>query len=245
MNKTNRRMILAASLLGSWMSSFGQSDVEVKMLVQPFPQVEYILNDTGRLKEVEVPVVRLPAGDHHLVFWAPNCGILDTVLHLAPGTPMVQMRKILRPTPEYLNYRRHARGVWLHKAMWRGIPLLVTIGFGIKAYSDHKAHDQAYDDLHALQDSYPTLALPSTISALKQVTIPAAQQKLDDTRQKFVISMALCGAGALATIYGFIRAGKLQYPSYQDKEKVRFDGLAWIPEGNTGMVITGISIPLR
>ena len=214
------------------------------MLVQPFPQVEYILGDTARFKEAVLPAVRLPEGDHHLVFWAPNCTLLDTVLHVSTGG-MMEMRKVLRPTPEYITYHRASEKVWLHKAMWKGIPMLFTLGFGLKGYFDHRAHDQAYDDLHALRDSYPTLLRPSDIEGLKQVTIPAAQQDLEDTRRRFVTSVAACGVGALATVYGFIHARKLKEPPYEDKEKVKFEGLAWLPVGGTGMYVAGISIPLE
>jgi hypothetical protein len=216
----------------------------IKLFVQPFYDVEYIYNDTMRLKEASVHVVRLPAGDHRFLFWAPNCSILDTTLHVESDKDM-ELHKVLKRTPEFLATERDRSRIRLHRTLWRGSPLLFTVGFGIKAFSDHKAHDRAYDDLHALRDSYSTLHVPSSIDALKQSTIPAAQDKLDATRRHLMISAALCSVGVLATVYGFIRAGKLKYPEYEDKEKVRFEGLAWLPMGNSGMYLAQIGVPLR
>gem|GEM_PF-644625 len=215
----------------------------IKLFVQPFYDVEYIYNDTVRLKESAVHVVRLPAGDHRFFFWAPNCSILDTTLHVKFDEDM-EFHKVLKRTPEFLACERVRSHIRLQRSLWRGVPLLFTMGFGIKAFYDHKAHDQAYDDLHALQDSYSTLHVPSAIKALKETTIPAAQDELDATRRRFIISATLCGVGALATVYGCIRAGKLKYPEYEDKEKVRFEGLAWIPAGNGGMYLAQIGVPL-
>lgn len=239
-----RSIAIALLLVGGALDSFAQDSVEVQMLVQPWHQVEYILNGNERLKTVDVPAVRLPVGDHRLIFWAPNCGILDTVLHVVSG-PAMELRKVLKPTPAYLAYQRSSRQVWIRKALWKGVPGLFTIGFGIKALSDHQAHDQAFDDLHELRDSYSTLSSPNDIQALKQVAIPAAQDELERTRKHLTTSLVLCGVGALATVYGFIRAGKLKYPAYEDKEKIRFDGLAWVPVGDGGMYLAGISIPIR
>jgi hypothetical protein len=133
----------------------------------------------------------------------------------------------------------------LGKALWRGLPLIFTVGFGLKGISDRKAHDQAFEDLHTLRDSYATINSPSTIAGLKGVAIPDAQAELDATRRRMTTSFALCGIGALATVYGFIRAGKLTYPQYEDKEKVRFEGLAWVPTANGGMYLAQIRVPIR
>lgn len=215
----------------------------IKLFVQPYYEVQYIYNDTVRLKEASVHVVRLPVGDHRFLFWAPNCSILDTTLHVEFGEDM-ELHKMLKHTPEFLAYKHDRSRIGMQKALWRGVPLLFTVGFGIVALSDHKAHDRAYDDLHALQDSYSTMNVPSSIKALKESAIPAAQDELDATRRQLIISTTLCGVCALATAYGFIRAGKLKYPVYEDKEKVRFEGLAWAPTGNGGTYLAQIEICL-
>ena len=227
-------------------TSMAQSpdSAEVKFWVQPYNQVEYILDGVERLKQVEYPAARFTEGDHRLIFWAPHCSILDTTLHVVGGVDMA-LRKVLKQTPEYLAYKREQSHVWLKKAAWRGLPLLFTVGFGIKSFSDKNAHDQAYDDLHALRDSYSTMVLPSAIEMAKTKTIPAAQEELDATRRQLTMSLALCGVGAVATVYGFIRAGKLSYPEYEDKERIRFDGMAWIPTAQGGMYLAQLSIPLR
>lgn len=221
-----------------------RDSAEVRFWVNPYNQVEYILDGVERLKQAEYPAARFTAGDHRLIFWAPHCSILDTTLHVVGGVDMA-LRKVLKQTPEYLAYKKVRSGVGTKKALWRAVPVLFTAGFGIKALVDRRAHDQAYDELHALRDSYYKMTSPSAIEVTKRSSIPAAQDKLDATRRQLSISLALCGVGALATVYGFIRAGKLTYPEYEDKEKVRFDGMAWIPTAQGGMYLAQLSIPLR
>ncbi|MGV9012760.1 MAG: hypothetical protein ACOH13_09220 [Flavobacteriales bacterium] len=217
---------------------------EVKFLVQPFGQVEYILNGNERLKEVLVPAARFPSGDHRLYFWAPNCSILDTTLHIEAGKDM-ELRKVLKQTPEFLAYKKESFHTGLEKALWRGLPLIFTVGFGLKGISDRKAHDQAFEELHSLRDSYATINSPSTLAGLKSVAIPAAQAELDATRRRMTTSFALFSIGVLATVYGLIRSGKLTYPQYEDKEKVHFEGLAWVPTANGGMYLAQIRVPIR
>ncbi len=236
--------ILGLMVVAGTSMAQSRDSAEVKFWVQPYNLVEYILDGVERLKQVEYPAARFTEGDHRLLFWAPNCSILDTTIHVVGGTDMA-LRKVLKQTPEYLANKREHFKVWGQKALWKGLPLLLTVGFGMKAFSDKQAHDQAYDDLHALQDSYATMLSPSSIEQTKANTIPVAQGELDATRRRMTLSLALCGVGAVATVYGFIRAKKLSYPEYQDKEKIRFDGLAWLPTGQGGMYLAQLSIPLR
>lgn len=232
-------MVIAAASMAQTRDS-----AEVRFWVNPYNQVEYILDGVERLKQAEYPAARFTAGDHRLIFCAPHCSILDTTLHVVGGVDMA-LRKVLKQTPEYVAYKRVRSGVGTKKALWRAVPVLFTAGFGIKALVDRHAHDQAYDELHALRDSYYKMTSPSGIEETKRSSIPAAQDKLDATRRQLSISLALCGVGALATVYGFIRAGKLTYPEYEDKEKIRFDGMAWIPTAEGGMYRAQLSIPLR
>ena len=236
--------VLAFMVIAGTAMAQSQDSAEVRFGVHPYNQVEYILDGVERLKQVEYPAARFTEGDHRLLFWAPNCSILDTTLHVVGGVDMT-LRKALKQSPEYLAYKRERSHVWLQKAMWRSLPLLFTVSFGIKSFSDKKAHDQAYEDLHVLRDNYATMLSPNDIELAKTKTIPAAQNELDATRRQLTMSLALCGVGAAATVYGFIRTGKLSYPEYEDKEKIRFDGMAWIPTAQGGMYLAQLSIPLR
>src|SRR5690606_21069114 len=181
---------------------------------------------------------------HRFVFWAPNHSLLDTLLHVKAG-PSMELRKVLKPTPEYLAHRRVHNRVFLKKSAWRGVPLLLTLGCGLKVWGDHRAHDQAWDDLRVLQARYAVFASPQQIQRTKQIDLPAAQAQLDQTRQDLQVSLALCGVGVLASVYGFMRAGKLEYPTYEDRERIRFEGLAWLPMHEGGMYVAGMSMPIR
>lgn len=240
--RTVRTILLSAVAIMAGPDIHGQQGAQLKLYVQPWHQVEFVLDGTERLKQVSA--LHLASGDHRLVFWAPGCSLLDTTMHVSDGQDMV-LRTVLKRTPDFLAYQRACKRTWWKKTAWKAVPALVTLGFGLKALGDRKAHDQAFDDLHALRDRYGTLSDQDAIAALKRDEIPAAQDELDATRKRLTVSLALCGAGALATVYGIIRAKRYHYPEFEDKEKVRFDGLVWLPGNEGGLWLTGITIPLR
>lgn len=231
--------------LGSVLSvgnAIAQQGTDVRLYVQPWRLVGTVLD--GKRLPKEVSAVHLDAGEHRMAFWAPGCSIWDTTFQAMDGEPII-LRKVLKRSPEFLAYLHERKAVATKKVLWTGLPLLATVGFGIKALKDRNAHDAAFDHLHELRDAYHTQSDPSGIARLKDGAIPAAQDELDRTRKQLTVSLALCGASALLSVYGIVRASKYHRPTFEDKERVRFDGLAWLPGGRGGLLLTGITVPLR
>ena len=47
------------------------------------------------------------------------------------------------------------------------------------------------------------------------------------------------------TTWSIIRASKKPAPVFEDKEKVRFDGLVWVPGRQGGSLALGLTVPIR
>ncbi|MFT3885898.1 MAG: hypothetical protein QM724_10855 [Flavobacteriales bacterium] len=86
--------------------------------------------------------------------------------------------------------------------------------------------------------------IPADLTYLKQVTIPAHNDDLKKAHTNFIIGCGLTGASAAATAWFWHKAHKLEAPAYEDKEKVRFDGIAWTPLPQGGWM-AGLTLTLR
>ncbi|HEY0978980.1 MAG TPA: hypothetical protein VGE21_16030 [Flavobacteriales bacterium] len=236
------RALLTGALITTAALAASAQEGEVRILVQPWKQTEFVLDGAQRMGAT--PALLLPEGPHNLVFWAPHCSLWDTTVAVKAGE-RIELRKVLKRTPEYLAHERDLAKASFKKAALRYIPLTATIAFGAWALAARNKHDQAYDELQQAASAYHTTNSPGIIAYDKAVTLPAAKERLQDTRNTLVLSVGLCGTAALATVYGFLRAAKVRTPEYQDKEKLRFEGLVFVPDARGGMLMTGLTLPLR
>lgn len=236
-------LLLFTLLCGAVMQGRCQDKGTVRLLVQPWKRVSVRLDDG--LPEKRITEFRLTPGPHELRFWSKAFMAWDTTITVQPNSVM-ELKKVLKHDPEHVAYLQRHAGIWRQKALWIGVPTAVTIAGGAMTLIARKDHDQAYDDLHALADSYGSAYSQSAIATLKGESIPEAQQRVDDTRARLTNSMIVAGVGLAATVYGFIRARRLKYPEYEDKQKAIFEGVAWVPTGNGGGAWTaGLTIPIR
>lgn len=234
---------LLALLCGSVLHGSCQDKGAVRLLVQPWKRVSVRLDDGPA--EKRIAEYRLTPGPHELRFWSKAFLTWDTTINVLPNT-VVDLKKVLKHDPEHMAYLQKHAGVWRRKALLVGVPAAVAIVGGVMSLSAKKEHDQAYEDLHSLADLYGPSYSQAVIATLKDVSIPEAQQRLDDTRARLTTSLVVAGVGLAATVYGIIRARRLAYPEYEDKQKAIFDGLAWIPDGHGGGAWTaGLTIPIR
>ena len=65
--------------------------------------------------------------------------------------------------------------------------------------------------------------------------MPADKAAFDDERTKFIVGAGLFGAAALGTAYSIFRLAKRPKPVFEDKEKLKFDGLVWMPTREGGV----------
>jgi hypothetical protein len=219
-----------------------QEQGTVQLLVQPWHRVQLILDGKERISQVSE--LKLSGGMHNLRFWSPGFMMWDTSLTVEPGQ-VIMLRKVLVHSPEHKRYQDEHSAMARKKAFWKYVPSAATLCLGIFALKAKSSHDAAYEHLHELEADYAFNNVPSAIRVLKQTEIPEAQIELDRTRKVMVTRIALCGAAAAATVYGFIHAHRLKYPDYEDREKTRFEGIVWVPGSEGGTWYAGITLPIR
>jgi hypothetical protein len=122
---------------------------------------------------------------------------------------------------------------------------VLTATAGVFAWNSNKKDREAYDALVAAEDSYNSLRVPLAITGLKDQVLPSLQADLDAANRRLTMAVALAGVGVVATILGFIKAGRIVEPTYEDKGKVEFDGLVWMPSRNGSSIQLGMHIPIR
>lgn len=214
---------------------------ELLLLVHPMEHAEYILDGKERRKAAS-QWLRLDVGEHRFTCWAPDHRIWDTTLHVR-ADERIEVRKRLAWSDEYLAYRKSSAAVGRSRLLWKGLPLLGTLVAGGLTLNARARHQEAYDELKALEASYGTLTSRAGIAYLKTTDLPEAGQRVDGTRRTLVVNGAITCVAALATVYGFWRASRLERPRYEDKERLRFEGLAWAPPvygtpGQLGLILS-------
>ena len=80
---------------------------------------------------------------------------------------------------------------------------------------------------------------------MKGSTIPAHNADLKKARTSLIGGLAFTAIGAGATYYLFRLTSKWDRPLFDDREKVRFDGMAWIPGAQGGILMAGLTIELH
>jgi hypothetical protein len=123
-------------------------------------------------------------------------------------------------------------------------PAAGTVASGIWALAARKKHNDAYDEYIALRDSYGTLNAPEAITNVKEDALPRAAEEVDRTRRQLILALSVGTASALATVYGFLRKGRTVAP-FHDQEKVKFDGLVWLPDTDGGSLHMGLTWMIR
>jgi hypothetical protein len=216
---------------------------EVRIQVHPMADVQYILDGKERLKATQ-QWLRLPTGRHSFSFWAPGFSIWDTTLTVAAGDSVL-LRRVLRSTPEFRAHQKAESRVVRSKFLWKAIPLAAMGVFGVLTHYARRPHDEAYEELQRLRASYPTLMSRSDIAHVKDVEIPEMQDRLADTRRVLVLNGALTCVSALAAVYGFHHAKRIKAPAYEDKERLRFEGLTWRSSMHGGHGMLGMQLTWR
>ena len=188
--------------------------------------------------------VELAIGPHHFSFWAPERRMIDTTFTVMEG-PTQDVVVHLPYSTEYRSYQAA-----LHrqkKDQWLGIvlPSAITLGIGIWSgisYANYRAaHTQLVDD----ENLYKTSAVPRQISTLKDTDIPQDKQDFKDTQTMFAISVGAFAIAAAGTMYSIVKTMKRPVPVFEDQEKLKFDGLVWIPNDHGGTWAFGTHLDLR
>ncbi|MGV9012762.1 MAG: hypothetical protein ACOH13_09230 [Flavobacteriales bacterium] len=225
-------------MIGSFaINTFAQTTGKLRMLVDPGDSYEFVVDHQFRMQEREV---ELTTGPHHFSFWAPERVVVDTTLTVVEGrTTSIVMH--LPYARSYLIYQRDLQSYERSMKLYRLLPVAVTGGallYTVLSYSKmKKAHDQLDED----QKTYDDARSPFRISVLKSQTIPAHKDDFKKAQMRYGISTGVTLLCAGATVYLFHRSGQVTRPTYDDQEKIRFDGLSWMPGPDGGTWTGGLT----
>jgi len=195
-----------------------------------------LLIDPGGTFQVRVdggPVLttrelELSPGPHALRIWAPTRMVTDTSVVVAPDR-MSDVILRLPVNPDYTAYRMDMRAFQRKRRAWRLLPIGLTAGSGAWMLSTLKKQNDAYNQLQADRDNYDGATDPLVIARLKDEVLPARQDELAAARSRLTVATSVTVAMAAFTATAFWRSSKFKRPVYDDKQKLRFEGLAYAP----------------
>jgi hypothetical protein len=220
---------------------FAQTTGKLRLLIDPGSNYHFVLDHQYRMQQREV---ELSPGPHHFSFWAPERKVTDTTVVVDAGRSKDLILR-LPYSPDFVEYHRQLGAYKKDRRNRITIPIAVTAALGIYtgyAFTQHKAsHDQLLED----EEAYRTGTSPGILNTLKNETIPDHKADFKSDRTQFIIAGGLFGAAAAYTVYNIITYGKRTPPAYEDKEKIKFDGLVWLPGERGGQIFMGMHIPLR
>lgn len=206
------------------------------------PGWSYVLDGANRMSDREVTLLE---GPHRFVFWAPERRMLDTTYMVLSNTTR-ELRISLRYSPEFIAHRQEAERFQRNDRWVRYGTPVVVLGTAAWAGVSIKRAIDARKDLDALESEYYASSYPAGISDLKENRIPDANRELRASRTMAFVSSGVFVASAVGTWYLRNRFARKGEPIFDDKEKARFEGLAWVPvDGSTGCWMAALSIPLR
>lgn len=221
--------------------SQAQSVGKLRFTVDPGSNYSFVLDHKFRMQQREV---ELAAGPHHFTFWAPQRRMLDTTLTVEAGrTREVWIR--LPYSAEFVAYERELTRQKNENWLRMALPSAVTLGTGILAWSSWRRYKEAHDRLVEGNERYRTSSDPQELADLRSVIIPGDKDAFKDRQRAWIISAGAFTAVAAVSTWMIVRTARQKAPTFQDAEKVRFDGLVWLPGERGGMLLTGMHIDLR
>ncbi|MBL7964179.1 MAG: hypothetical protein JNM31_10100 [Flavobacteriales bacterium] len=235
------RLHLWMALTFAAVQGHAQRTGQLRLFIDPGHNYSFVLDHRYRMNS---PLLTLPEGPHHFTFWAPQRRMVDTTVVVTADS----LNSFLLRMPfsaEYEQYRRDLSRFKRQVVWTRAAGITATVGFGIWTFvSWGKARD-AQQQLKDDEALYSTLTTPRHITQLKEETIPAHQDDLRRARTNLYIGGTLFAASAVATAYIFRRTRERNVPVFEDKEKMRFDGLVWLPSSTGGLWCASLTVPIR
>lgn len=234
-------LVFAGSLLHSPSGARAQSTGIVRLFIDPGQDFEFVLDHKYRMQQREV---KLAEGPHHFTFWAPKHRMVDTTLTVVPNTVSTFTLR-LPLSIEYTLWENDLSHYKQQVVLARGGFMAATVGFGawtaINFFQYKKAKDQLQDD----EALYSLLSSPRAITEMKEVTLPADKDEFRKQRTELYIGGGLTLVAAGMTWWMFEKTRDRSIPQFEDKEKIKFDGLVWLPSPHGDTWLAGLTIPLR
>ncbi|MBP8824667.1 MAG: hypothetical protein KBH07_13580 [Flavobacteriales bacterium] len=234
-NVTRAAWLSSCLLLAPWVMA--QSTGTLRMAVDPHVGHAYVLDHEFRMNK---PELELTAGPHHFSFWAPQRKLVDTTLIVVAGkVTSFQLR--LPYSTEYLVYQRDLKAYQKDMGLMRTLPAMVTGGAMVYAVFSYSAMQKAHAQLEKDRGLYDIGASPQAITVLKDETMATHKEDFRKARSGFIISSGATALLACTTAWLYLHSAKKPQPVFRDAEKVRFDGLSWMPGPDGGSWQGGIT----
>jgi hypothetical protein len=233
------RHFLLACILCWGGQTLAQGSGTLRLLVDPDKDFQFVVDKKHRMAQREIT---LTEGLHELSIWAPERMVVDTpVFVIANKTSDLVVR--LPYSPEYKAYRDELSKYNTARRLRMFSPVVLVAGLVWTGASIGK-YTSTHDQLETDRKTYDTSMDPALINKLKDVEIPAHKDEFRKARNSFYTGAALTvvGAGVLYWVRSSTKG--LTEPTFEDKEKIRFEGLTWhrMPTGDVWGA--SLSIPL-
>ncbi|MEZ4756516.1 MAG: hypothetical protein R2817_06800 [Flavobacteriales bacterium] len=224
----------------STMDLRAQSTGRILFDLSPAGTTSYVLDGKYRMSDRQLELME---GPHRFVFWAPERRMLDTTI-VVLGGGQVDVRIELRYSEEYIAWRRSAERANVRNAWLRYAPPVIMAGSAVMVVLSVMKHEQAFKDLNALTGEYRSSVDPARITAIKREELPDAKSTLAKTRTGLIASGSVFALSTAATFYLRHRARADATAPFEDKERVRFEGLVYAPLPQGAVWGASLSIPL-
>jgi hypothetical protein len=228
-------VFLATSFVG-----LAQRTGTVRLLVDPGHEFEFIVDHQFRMKQREV---KLSEGLHAFSVWAPTRVVVDTSFFVIADRTSDLMVHLPLST-EFVQYRKELSAYQTKKRWTRAAPILAMTGGLIWTAVAYDKYNKAAQVLEEDQELYDINVDPANIRTLKGTTIPADKEAFKDARNNLYVASAFTVLTGAATWYFFNRTAGWEVPVFEDKQKVLFEGLSWMPGKDKGVFMAGLTIHL-
>ena len=222
-------------------SAHAQAAGKLRFIVDPGGNYSFVLDHQFRMQQREV---ELSAGPHHFTFWAPERRMVDTTITVVEGRTK-DIVLYLPYSDAFRAYDREVHEMKKRNLLTSALPTLAIVGTGVLAGVSFGKYKNAHDQLQADEEAYRTGSDPQAIAQLKDVLIPGHKTDLSDKRGVFYVTAGLFAAVAVGSTWMILRNAKRGAPKFNDTERVKFDGLVWLPSERGGYFMTGMHINLR
>lgn len=208
--------------------------------LSPAGSTSYVLDGKYRMTDRQLDLME---GPHRFVFWAPERRMLDTTINVLAGKQL-DVRIELRYSDEYVAWRKGAERASLRNAWLRYAPPVCMAGSAALVLHSFIRHEQAYKELNALEGEYRSSVDPGRIADIKGDDLPAVKDALQRTRNGLIVSGSILTLSTAATLYLRSVARNRTTVPFEDKERVRFEGLVHAPLPQGSVWSASFSIPL-
>lgn len=197
----------------------------IRLLVEPGHDFK-VRVDGGLL--VERRELELTSGSHHISVWAPGHLMKDTTLMVVKE---VRQDVVLRLMVDPMR-TRYEQDLMVHKRRSRlaMIVPIATIAMAVQTGSalfNYNKEVAAYNDL---KGTYSDLTITTEIDRLRSVTIPESEDAMDKYRQRLTVGAVSTTVLAGLSTFVLVRHLRRPAPVLDERERLRFEGVAYAPD---------------